>query len=314
MRAFTRIALALVAGTGLAASAQGQALPNLNLETWTQRTTAVGTGVEAPQNWQTTDDLYGDFFGSLPNSTTTVSKTTDAHGGTYAALLTNKLYTLQGASATLPGIMALGSQINFSSDGAEITGVPYTSRPTQIQFYYKLTGAAAASDSAAIFFSLTHNVAGSTQEVAFRGVLLPPVATYTLVTLPITYSSAAAPDSVHLTFLSSNTSHPTVGTQLFVDDVTIGTVTATRNAELQAAVSVAPNPSTDGRFTLNTTQPALLAAPFTVTDATGRVVLQGPKASPAALREVALGDQAAGLYTLQLHTEQGTVVQKLVVK
>lgn len=317
MKAFTRVALALMASTGLAVSAQAQTISNLGFDTWAQRTSAVPTGVEAPQNWLTTDDLYASLArGPLPSSTATVTKTTDVHGGAFAVKIENKVYApFQTIIPVLPGIISLGNRINYSTDGNDFTGLPYTSQPTQIQFYYKLTGTAAASDSAAIFFALTRNVGGNTQDVAFRGVLLPPAATYTLVTLPITYTNTFTPDSVRLTFTSSNTSHPTAGTALFIDDVTIGTATPTaaRNADLQAAVSVSPNPSADGRFTLNTTDPALLAAPFTVTDATGRVVLQEAKASPATSRQLVLGNQAAGLYTLQLQTDKGTVVRKLVV-
>jgi hypothetical protein len=315
MRTLTSFAVALVATT-LAFGTQAQTLANLNLETWAQRTTSVTGGVEAPANWQTTDDLYADLAGTLPSSTTTVTKTTDVNGGTYAAKIENKVYApLQTFIPVMSGIMSLGSQISYTSDSYEFTGAPYTSRPTQIQFYYKLTGAAAADDSAAVFFSLTQNVAGATQEVAFRGVLLPPAATYTLVTLPITYSTSAVPDSVHLTFTSSNTDHPTVGTALFVDDITIGvaTPTATR-ASLQAALSVAPNPSATGRFSLLATEPELLAAPFTVTDATGRLVLQGAASSSAASRQLDLSVQKAGIYMLQFQTEKGAVVRKLVVQ
>ena len=238
-------------------------------------------------------------------------------GGTFAALIQNKVYApLQQFIPVLPGLMALGSQVNFTTDGNEYTGAPYTSRPTQVSFYYKLTGAAAAADSAAAFFSLTRNVGGNTQTVAFYGVLLPPAATYTLVTLPITYSASANPDSVHFTFTSSNTGHATVGTSLYIDDVVLGaaTPTATIAANAQAAISVAPNPSADGRFTLNSTEPALLAAPFTVTDATGRVVLTGAAAGPAATRSIELGTATAGIYTLQLRTAQGLVMRKLVVR
>jgi hypothetical protein len=163
--------LALLTGACLLGTAQAQTISNLNLETWAQRTKAVPLGVEAPQNWQTTDDLLSSLAGSpLPSATATVTKSTDVHGGSFAAKIENKVYApFQSIIPVLPGILSLGNGIRYSTDGNDFTGVPYTGRPTQVQFYYKLTGPAATNDSAAVFFSLTRNVSGKTQEVASEG-------------------------------------------------------------------------------------------------------------------------------------------------
>ncbi|MFC7668097.1 T9SS type A sorting domain-containing protein [Hymenobacter humi] len=136
-----------------------------------------------------------------------------------------------------------------------------------------------------------------------------------MATIPITYSNATIPDSLHLSFTSSAANRPTVGTVLFVDDITIGTaITATRDAALAAALTVWPNPSSDGRFTLQTTDPALLAAPLLVQDATGRVVYRDETPKPAAARTLDLSSLARGLYTLQLFTAKGLVTKKLSLR
>jgi hypothetical protein len=310
MKTLLRLGL-VAASTFLLTSAHAQTVANLNLETWATRSTSVAGGVEAPTNWQTTDDLVSSLVGvTLPVGTTTVTKTTDAHGGTYAARLETKTYALAGQ--TLPGAMVLGTRIiDF---GSLYSGVPYTARPTQLQFYYKLTRTGGTPDPGAVSVSLSRTTSGVSTDVALTGQTLLPVSTYTLVTIPLTYTSNVTPDSLHIEFYSSATQAPTDGTTLFIDDISFVTPTATRAGLLDAPVSVAPNPSADGRFTLHSPEPELLAAPFTVTDVTGRVVLQSAKASPASTRTVDLEGRAAGLYTLQLQTERGMVVRKLVVR
>ena len=312
MKALFHIGFA-AASTFLFASAHAQTVANLNLETWVTRSGSVAGGVEAPTNWQTTDDVLSGTVGvTLPVGTATVTKTTDAHGGSYAARLETKNYPLLGQN--LPGGLALGTR--FTDFGSLYSGVPYTARPTQMQFYYKLSRPAGSADVGAVAVSLSRTTGGVSTDVVFAGQSLLPAATYTLVSIPLTYTSSTTPDSLHIEFYSSASQAATAGTTLFIDDISFvtGTGTATRAGLLDAPVSVSPNPSADGRFLLHSPEPALLAAPFTVTDMAGRVVLQSPTASPATSRTIDLGTHAAGLYTLQLQTDRGTVVRKLVVR
>ena len=133
-------------------------------------------------------------------------------------------------------------------------------------------------------------------------------------TLPLKYLSNAQPDTVRIIFLSGTADRITAGTTLQVDDVTFtGTVTATRDAALDAAFTAAPNPSPDGRFVLRGLAPALLAAPLTVLDATGRVVRRDAIIPVAvAARNLDLSALPAGVYTVQLLTTDGLVTRKLV--
>ncbi|WP_375417697.1 T9SS type A sorting domain-containing protein, partial [uncultured Hymenobacter sp.] len=79
-------------------------------------------------------------------------------------------------------------------------------------------------------------------------------------------------------------------------------------------ISVWPNPSPDGRYVLGATEPALLAAPLTVLDATGRVVRRedAPGRSAVATRALDLSGLPTGIYTMQLATPRGLVTRKLV--
>jgi hypothetical protein len=322
MKRLFRFLPALLASAGLLLVAPAKAQLaldlNLNFENWAQRNTTVSPGVEAPQNWQTSDDFLSYLAETpLPFSTANVTKTTEFQNGAFAVKIENKVYApIQNFIPVFPGILSLGNRINPTTTGSDISGVPYTSRPTQIQFYYKLTGAAAALDSAAMFFSLTRNVNGATEDIAFLGVLLPPTANYTQVTLPIDYDSNMTPDSLHLAFTSGNARRITAGTALFVDNISlvVGTPTPTRNASLAAAINVYPNPSPDGHYVLNATEPALLAAPITVLDATGRVVRREPSPAATTTRALDLSNLAKGIYTVQLATTKGLITKKLVVQ
>ena len=291
---------ALVAGAGLLAAvpAPAQTFPNSNFETWTTR-----GGVEVPANWLTTDDLLGGLF-----PTGTVTKTTAAHGGSFAVQLQTQ--TVLG-TAPFPGIVILGTRLNRSTTG--LGGLPFTARPRSLQFYYQLSGARAVPDSAAMFVLLTRRVGGAPTVVAGgQYVFTAPAPAYTLVTVPLQYTSGLAPDSVALVFFSGNARVPTAGTQLRIDDVAFtGTAAATRDAALNAALLVGPNPSPDGRYLLQGLAPALLGAQLLVLDAAGRVVRPAATTAPTPARALDLSALPPGLYTVLLFTPDGLITRRL---
>ena len=276
-----------------------QAIPNGNFETWTTR-----NGVEAPASWLTTDDFLGGVF-----RTGTVTKTTVARGGAFAAQLqTQSVLGIQ----QFPGLLILGTAIR--SGATVLGGVPYTSRPGRLQFYYQLSGSQALADSAAMVVVLTRRVNGTATVVAGGSYTFTALAaSYTQVSVPLQYASNLAPDSVSLVFYSGDARNVTAGTTLRIDDVAFtGTATATRNAALDAALTVAPNPSPDGRYQLSSPTAGLLAAPLTVLDATGRVVRCEAAALPApTTRTLDLSALPGGIYTIQLLPPTGLVTRHL---
>lgn len=302
MKTLLRSLCILTAALGLRAGAPAlaQTFPNSNLETW-----AVRAGVEAPTGWLITDDLLGGLF-----PTGTVTKTTVAHGGSFAAQLQTQ--TVLGLTQ-FPGTLILGTALR---GGATIPGgVPFTARPRSLQFYYQLSGAQALADSAAMFVVLTRRVNGSATIVAGGSFVFPAQsATYTLATVPLQYASTLAPDSASMAFFSGTSNVLTAGTILRIDDIAFtGTVTTTRDAALADALSIAPNPSPDGRYQLSSSDPDLLRAPLAVLDATGRVVRREEAAPPASAtgRGLDLSALPAGIYTVQLVTPRGLVTRKL---
>ena len=290
-----------------------QAVPNGVMETWLTR-----NGGEAPAQWQTTDDLLNAVLPGFP-ATRAVSKSTDFRAGSFAARLTNTNSLL----GPVPGFMVLGANLNniTSADSlVELGGLPYTTRAARMQFYYKFTGTIANPDDRPLArVQLTKTTGGVRRVVAEGRRYLTAAAGYTLSDFPLVYKLGMVPDSVHVAFGSGDFdgANFTLGNTLLVDDIALtGVVTATRDAQLQTAVSAYPNPSATGLFTLSTSEIGVLAAPFTVTDALGRVVLHQPadQASATTVRTVDLRSQTAGIYSLLLDTPRGTVVKQLVIR
>lgn len=301
MKTLLSLLIALAATASLpVAPAQAQTFPNSGFDTW-----ALRNNVESPTNWLTTDDFLGGVF-----PTGSVTKTSVARTGPFAAQLQTQ--SLLG-TGQLPGIVILGTRLSGVSGAFIPGGLPFTARPRNLQLYYQLSGARALGDSAALVVLLTRRVNGTPTIVAAANFDFQALAaTYTAVTLPLQYASGLAPDSVSVIALSGTSNRLTVGTMLRLDDLAFtGTATATRDAALNAAFTAAPNPSPDGRFQLQGLAPALLAAPLTVLDATGRVVRREPAAPAAAARTLDLSALPPGVYTVLLFTADGLVTRKL---
>ena len=306
---YASTALALVAGY----TTQAQAIPNNGLDTWVTRNNR-----ELPANWLALDDFYATYFAN--NNSASTLKTTDVHGGTYAAKLVN--VTLQDTQGPFvqEAYLSVGAKTGkYAILGVPIGGgIPCAVRPTQFQFYYKNTGT--ANDSAVALMVLTRTVSRVPSTVGIVAVLLPPVATYTLANIPIQYDPnvSAAPDSAHITFASGTARTLSATSGLFIDDVSFaGAPLAVRaDAGTQAQLTVAPNPSPGGRFVISSPdKPELAAAPLQVLDALGRTVAQqAAQPAPSGQRELDLSGFSTGIYLLRLDSKQGAIVRQLTVK
>ena len=297
-----KLAVAML-GLCVTGTASAQAVPNGNFENWELR-----GGSERPVDWSTTDDLL-DVIG-VPVISNAVSKTADKQSGSSAVKLENK--AVFGGLAT-GGFLALGTLPDLEAE--EFLGVPFTSRPTHLQFHYKQTGTDIANDSAQVIVALTRYVNGHREVVGGAESLLRDApSSYTLMSLPLQYLSTAVPDSMFLMFESATAEEFTLGNALYLDNIAFtSTVAATRNADLAKAMQVYPNPSATGLFTLTTAgrDAELAGATLTVTDSQGRTVLRQAYSRATQPRTIDLQSQPSGLYILRLDTPKGRVVQRL---
>ena len=149
--------LTAVAGTGLLALAtqvQAQTFPNNTLDAW-----VTHNNVETPVNWQTIDtEIAAQVPVPVPR---TVTKTAVARNSPFAAQLATQ--NLLGV-VTLPGTMILGD--SPKGGGGIPSGLPFTTRPAALQFYYQLNGPRAVTDSAFMAVELTRLVNGNVEVVA----------------------------------------------------------------------------------------------------------------------------------------------------
>ncbi|MBC8082421.1 MAG: T9SS type A sorting domain-containing protein [Hymenobacter sp.] len=280
--------------------AAAQNVPNPGFESWVTQGAA-----EYPVGWLSLDlrAAQGSPFQG------TVTRSTDRYAGSAAVKMESKSFF----GVPFPSLLILGSR--FTSGGAFGLGsIPYTGRPATLQFWYKLT--LAPADSAGAYLVLTRGGGPATQPVGTGAAVLPARATYGQYSIPITYLTGSAPDSLRLFFVCGN-GVVTGSSSLWLDEVSLtGTVAATPQAAALAALSVYPNPSTTGEFSLASLQnPAIAAAPYRVYNATGRLVRQQAAVplNEANGRRVDLRGLPAGVYLLHLSTADGPLTRKLLI-
>jgi hypothetical protein len=204
--------------------ALSQQISNCGLEQWQSF-----TGYEVPDSFLTMDQVL--FLGQP-----LVTKTTDAHSGQYAAIV-------QTGYVSVSGFLSYGrfekiGQTNY------FYGWPFAARPETLKFWYKFSPAGNDTGLAAIVLSKwngSHVVIGSGLMPVFNNT-----SPYTLAEIPVDYSSSETPDTIIISFISSFNSNPTVGTMLFIDDISLdyptGVKEVTSNTFETFLLTAYPNP------------------------------------------------------------------------
>ncbi|WP_324676683.1 T9SS type A sorting domain-containing protein [Hymenobacter sp. GOD-10R] len=305
-------------------------VPNAGFETWENRPLSN----ERPQGWLTADDIVYQVFQPIvgpltPNATKLVTKSSDKYTGSFAAQLIPKNISVLGlGSQPAPAILLLGDRFRVTfadlsdptalADIRRSRGIPYTARPAQLTFWYKFAGT--STDQAQVAMALSKGnlsnggIIVGTASSTTTNVITPGTTTYKQFSVPITYTSTEAPDSLRLGFSVGGNQVFSSSAALTIDDVAFSFTTANASPAVAATLSVYPNPSENGLFSLASLQKASVAtAPLSVTDALGKVVLQqaAAPASAANGRQLDLRGKPAGVYLLRLDTPEGIVVRKL---
>lgn len=179
-------------------------IPNPGFETWT------GTPLnDVPTGWIT---------GNIPGIATPITKSTDAHSGSFA--VKGEVVGAAGFGTWPPYLWAL---------------FPYTQRPGALTGYYKFTSA--SKDSLVMFVEL------------FKSSLMVPIASgefgtttnvtpYTKFSIPLDYLNPDTPDSVWFWTIVENGLDDSlhVGTVFFMDDLAFeGTATAVGDQPIKPA-------------------------------------------------------------------------------
>jgi hypothetical protein len=290
-----KIVFLSVIAFSLSAHAQ-QTIPNAGFETWTNSFI-----YEEPTGWATLNP------GIALGVPTTVTKSTSAHSGTYAAKLKTVGADFDGDNVvdTIPGIAFLGTLDIISQTTNE--GIPFSGMPDTLAAWTKYNSPS-ANDQFLIIATLTKwNAAlGMRDDIASATIFSGSnTSVYTRQTAEFTYFSTDTPDTLSLMILSSAGQVPAINAELFVDDISfIYNNTSNLNESSISTWNVFPNPATDN-ITINATSEGEIL----LTDALGKTI-ETISVTPNNPTLVTVAHLSNGLYYLQ----QGDQLVKVVVQ
>lgn len=312
---FTSLAvLALFLPTSEAQNIYGQ------LEDWRNVpvATAPSIGLESPYKWYGIDSLeqLATFFYPQAVIKKQCYKTSDAHGGSYAA----QLVTInQDSLGIVPGLLSNAQfgfdQSNFDPNNpiASITyygGTAIAQRINTVTAWVKYIPRGADAANISVRAVLEEAAQNNTDSIVGTGSFVIPQlqTTYTQVSVPITYINATVvPDKIYILCASStpNTAiyTPTDSSILWVDDINLVGANGVAQMPLAQVVRLFPNPAT-GVVNISTS----IASPLSI-------IFYGMNGQIAATKTLKgnssfdLTFLPSGTYAYEVKDEQGRLMQ-----
>jgi hypothetical protein len=294
------LTLALLAIASYTASAQ-----NVygTMETWLTYTADTAT-LERPQGWNGSDSVAYTYTGLPLLPARQIFQDTHAHSGQYAARIETKNMGL----STVSGGLANGEIEVDGLGGYSISGgTPVSQRITFVNAWldYQPQG----SDEAAIIVRAVWAGQGSNGNDSIIGqgtVTSDGTNGYEHFSVAITYiDSAVVPDHLQIGFLSSQSF---IGgddnTVLYVDDVTISTVSVKANPAQSNSIKCYPNPTTGVLNLRSATNDKLGLDIYSIT---GQKLHSQQFSSRA---EADLSNLANGMYYFTIRNEAGQILEQ----
>ena len=248
MKTLNVLILSLLVTTALA---QTQ-LPESGFNDWTASST--NTFFEPTGGWWTTLNTLSSLGGPV-----TVSPSTDAHSGNYAAQLETKLW----GTFIITGLLVSGE---FGASGASVNqGKPFTDMPSRFKAWCKYTSV--NSDSAGMVALLTkfNTATGQADTIATAiDVVKNNIPNYTQLDIEFDYKiTGINPDTIVVLFTSSGDGgnfQGQIGSTFLVDDVTLEYTNGLQESLLpEFRILVFPSPASDQiSFEFNTAYPTEL--------------------------------------------------------
>lgn len=225
--------------------AQVDSIPNPDFENW--ESADIG---EKPIAW----DVSNIDYSPLATWETITKDATDPYSGIYCVRLETVMENvfLLG-DVTLPGIITLGEFIiDIATQTASVIGgIPFTARPTMLKGYYKYSPAGIDSCLIAIGLSKWNTVNNERDTIGYGYFNSKNTVTgWTLFEIPIGYVLPDDPDSMNIIIMSSDTSILAIGSTLWIDSLSFDFAVNTEDLTNNQSISVYPNPSDDGVFSL----------------------------------------------------------------
>lgn len=227
--------ISLVIFSCLLTGIQAQSLPNANFEDWEFNP----LGFAEPMGWCNSND-------TIPGAELSVAADITAFNGLYS--LTAKTRTLGIPFAPHAAFIVNGNtETDILTRTVDLSraGTPISSKPAALDGYWHYT-AGEAGDSAEVILMLTHWNAGLGQRdtVAYATHKLGQESWFRSFSLPFgDLMPGVSPDTVVVAFFSSNLTNPKVGSELWLDDLSLEAVVGIEESSVPAPeLKVWPNP------------------------------------------------------------------------
>lgn len=161
-----------------------------------------------------------------------VTRTSDARSGDYAILLRNT-----ELSINTPALIMTATPEDESNNNR----VPVNTRHTRLNGYYKYQSPEADTFFVSVIMMKGENFIGYGEYTQYR-----QQSAYTYFDVPIIYVNAETPDAAIINILAGSSEHFVAGSTLTLDDLSFNLSQGLADTrELQAEVSLWPNPATD---------------------------------------------------------------------
>ncbi|MPM09409.1 hypothetical protein SDC9_55726 [bioreactor metagenome] len=209
------------------AGAQNSQVDGMNFENWNQN--YYNVMFPTYYYWE---NMPNSIWASSNAATTIVNdfcceRSTDCHGGSYAARLeTKSIFSVPAA-----GNLFTGTFIADMFNSKALRGVPFTDKPESFTGYFKYTpvnynnGVSDVPDTCAIYAILSYWDGAQRVEIARAEMYTSDnISAYTLFDLDFTYYSTITPDTISIVFASSKYGdlfQGGIGSTLLIDDVAL---------------------------------------------------------------------------------------------
>ncbi|MBP7497485.1 MAG: T9SS type A sorting domain-containing protein [Bacteroidales bacterium] len=284
--------------------------PNGNFENWSS------VSSEEPDYWNTYN-VFGIIFN---NKQLAASKTPDSYDGSWALRLQTDKYFL-GSDSMYFGFVTNGNL--FENEGKNPTGgLAINKTPDKLTFYYKYSPVGYDSAVAGLFLYKYDNINKKRIQLDSSLVTLLPAQQFTLMEIPVNYNEIDIPDTLNITFASSNVikddNYKGVGSVLIIDKLDLiykeGTFTKSKISE-DSHISIFPNPAKNyltlifddqlsGNSTINIFNPcgdAVLSKNISHYDSAKSISLNIQNINP-------------GIYILKITNPLYNIVKKIIIE
>lgn len=265
------------------------------------------TALQAPAKWVGLDSVLA-FASAIQGNqgAKQIFKSTDMHSGSFAARIVTAIQPAVGDA--FPGILTNANVIvdivnqDFSISG----GTAVTTRISKMTVWAKYNPAA-INDSATLGINavLSGRGAGGADSVIGVGILtIGKTTAYQSFDVPVDYANGAIPDHVQIALVSSGGDTTAIGSELFVDDVTITTATGiSQSLFRENVVKCYPNP-TNGTLYLSSDKTETLN--WEAVNTAGQVVARQSFKGNGTIN---LSGIPAGIYYYRISDKESKIIQ-----